>query len=55
VLIALQLCAVHWFYLYVPWFAPAVLVALFAAPRAPAPRPLRARFVAEPEPVLAPN
>ena len=31
VLIGLQLAAVHWFYLYVVWFAPFVLVALFAA------------------------
>jgi len=30
VLIALQLPAVHWLYLYVVWFAPLVLVALFA-------------------------
>ncbi len=30
VLIALQLGATHWFYLYVVWFAPLVLVALFA-------------------------
>jgi hypothetical protein len=30
VLIALQTAAVHWFYLYVVWFAPLVLVALFA-------------------------
>ncbi|MDQ3935393.1 MAG: hypothetical protein M3340_12275, partial [Actinomycetota bacterium] len=30
VLIALQLGTVHWFYLYVVWFAPLVLVALFA-------------------------
>jgi hypothetical protein len=37
VLIALQLGAVHWFYLYVVWFAPLVLVALFAAQRDPAP------------------
>jgi hypothetical protein len=29
VLIAFQLPAVHWFYLYVVWFAPLVLVALF--------------------------
>ncbi|HEX8066693.1 MAG TPA: glycosyltransferase 87 family protein [Thermoleophilaceae bacterium] len=40
VLIALQLATVHWFYLYVVWFAPLVLVALFdrhpAAPAAPA-------------------
>jgi hypothetical protein len=32
VLIALQLAAVHWFYLYIPWFAPLVLVALLARP-----------------------
>jgi Glycosyltransferase family 87 len=32
-LIALQLAAVHWFYLYVVWFTPFVLVALFAAYR----------------------
>jgi hypothetical protein len=32
-LIALQLAAVHWFYLYVVWFTPFVLVALFAAHR----------------------
>jgi hypothetical protein len=30
VLVALQLATVHWFYLYVAWFAPLVLVALFA-------------------------
>jgi hypothetical protein len=30
ILIAFQLPAVHWFYLYVVWFAPLVLVALFA-------------------------
>jgi hypothetical protein len=30
VLVAVQLTAVHWFYLYVPWFAPLVLVGLFA-------------------------
>ncbi|MEA2374856.1 MAG: hypothetical protein QOD53_1319, partial [Thermoleophilaceae bacterium] len=35
VLIALQLAAVHWFYLYVAWFAPLVLVALLAWPRQP--------------------
>jgi hypothetical protein len=29
VLIALQIAAVYWFYLYVVWFAPLVLVALF--------------------------
>jgi hypothetical protein len=31
VLIALQLTAVHWFYLYIVWFTPFVLLALFAA------------------------
>jgi hypothetical protein len=30
VLVALQLVASHWFYLYVVWFTPFVLVALFA-------------------------
>ena len=30
VLIALQIAAVHWFYLYVAWFLPPLLVALFA-------------------------
>ena len=29
VLIATQLIAIHWFYLYIVWFAPFVLVALF--------------------------
>jgi hypothetical protein len=45
VLIALQLGATHWFYLYVPWFAPLVFVALFGrfgaqlgAPVEPEPR-----------------
>jgi hypothetical protein len=33
VLIGLQLATVHWFYLYIVWFAPLVLVALFAAQR----------------------
>jgi hypothetical protein len=32
-LIALQLATVHWFYLYVVWFTPLVLAALFAAQR----------------------
>lgn len=50
VLIALQLTLTHWFYLYIVWFAPLVLVALFAAYREPAesepaagPEPERAR------------
>jgi hypothetical protein len=37
VLVALQLAMTHWFYLYVVWFAPLVLVALFAAHREQAP------------------
>lgn len=35
VLLALQLAMTHWFYLYVVWFAPLVLVALFARHRPP--------------------
>jgi hypothetical protein len=31
VLIALQLTAIHWFYLYVVWFLPFVLVVVFGA------------------------
>jgi fatty acid desaturase len=31
VLIALELCVNHWFYLYIVWFAPLVFVALFLA------------------------
>jgi hypothetical protein len=31
VLIAIQLGATHWFYFYVVWFLPLVLIALFAA------------------------
>jgi hypothetical protein len=48
VLIALQLTATHWFYLYVVWFVPFVLVACFGAYRqreepAPEPEPSRER------------
>ena len=32
VLIATELCADHWFYLYIPWFFPLVAVALAAEP-----------------------
>ena len=31
ILIAVELTATHWFYLYVVWFVPFVLVALFGA------------------------
>ena len=44
ILIAVELTATHWFYLYVVWFVPFVFVALFAAhdrtlTDAPAPQP----------------
>jgi hypothetical protein len=52
VLIALQLGADHWFYLYIPWFAPLVFVALLAAPIA-SPRPGGAPPMRTPEPEAA--
>jgi uncharacterized BrkB/YihY/UPF0761 family membrane protein len=39
VLIALQLAVTHWFYLYVVWFVPFVLVAMFGAYRERVPEP----------------
>ena len=39
VLIGLQLVATHWFYLYVVWFAPFVLVAVMTAYERPAEEP----------------
>jgi hypothetical protein len=51
VLVALQLAMTHWFYLYVVWFAPLVLVALFAAQRGPTPVPLPVRERRELAPV----
>ena len=45
VVIAVQLTAEHWFYLYIPWFTPALLIALATA------TPLRAAV--SPEPVRA--
>jgi hypothetical protein len=36
VTIAIQLPAGHWFYYYIPWFMPTVLVALLASLREPA-------------------
>jgi hypothetical protein len=55
VLIAVQLAAEHWFYLYIVWFLPLALVALFAAHRGPgAPaRPAVREPAAEPAPVAA--
>jgi hypothetical protein len=51
VLIAIQLVATHWFYLYVVWFVPFVFVALFAA-HARTLRQPEAETAAEREPVL---
>jgi hypothetical protein len=45
--IAIQLTAEHWFYLYIPWFTPALLIALAAA----SPR----RDALSPEPARAPG
>jgi hypothetical protein len=56
VLVALQLAVAHWFYLYVVWFTPFVLVALFALYRVgeadePPEEPTAAERV--PQPALA--
>ena len=54
VLIALQLAATHWFYLYVVWFVPFVLVAVMAAHRdVTAPAPVAAPVARDREPALA--
>jgi glycosyl transferase family 87 len=55
VIIATQLPAGHWFYFYVVWFAPFVLIALFAAhaSREDEPEITIARIENEPEPALA--
>ena len=53
VLIALEIVTAHWFYLYIVWFAPFVLVALFALHRDPGePEPVGAEE-AEPQAALA--
>jgi hypothetical protein len=52
VLIAVQLAATHWFYLYVVWFVPFVLVAIFAAHQRTLRQPAPASE-AEREPVFA--
>lgn len=54
VLIAAQLPAGHWFYFYIVWFAPFVLIALFAAhaPRDNEPEITVTRIEHEPEPAL---
>ena len=51
VLIALELTATHWFYLYVVWFMPFVLVTLFAGGSV---LPAGAKRAAEPERELVP-
>jgi hypothetical protein len=55
VLIALQLTATHWFYLYVVWFAPFVLITVLSSHRPrpatpPAPGAVRSRWPARPIP-----
>jgi Glycosyltransferase family 87 len=52
VLIALQLATTHWFYLYIVWFLPFVLVAIFGAYREH-PEPVRAPSSRRPEAVAA--
>jgi hypothetical protein len=54
VLIGLQLVATHWFYLYVVWFAPFVLVAVMTAyERPPEEPPVPGPQAADREVVLA--
>jgi hypothetical protein len=52
VLIAIQLVATHWFYLYIVWFVPFVFVALFAAHARTLREPV-AEATEEREPVFA--
>jgi hypothetical protein len=33
--VAIQLPALHWFYLYIPWFMPVVLIAVLTAGEEP--------------------
>ncbi len=54
VLIALQLGISHWFYLYIPWFFPLVLVALFVAHPVAGALGSGPVSAAEPEPPRAP-
>jgi hypothetical protein len=54
VVIALQLGVTHWFYLYIVWFFPLVMVALLGEhPMRPRPRPASPASRAEPVPALA--
>jgi hypothetical protein len=52
-LIGMQLTVTHWFYLYIPWFAPFALVAL--VPEWPALRHVSAPAAAGPEPEPQPE
>ena len=53
VLIALQLGITHWFYLYIPWFFPLVMVALIGAhPQPGREQPEQERSL-EPRPAVA--
>ena len=52
ILIAVELTATHWFYLYIVWFVPFILVALMAA-HATGPRPREEEREAELEAVFA--
>ena len=54
VLVGLQLVASHWFYLYIVWFTPFVLVALFARHATGDEPPDVAAPVAEPRAALVP-
>jgi hypothetical protein len=53
ILIAVQLTATHWFYLYVVWFVPFVFVALFVAHARTLPEPSEAREQPERELAVA--
>jgi hypothetical protein len=48
ILIALQLGIEHWFYLYIPWFFPLAIVALFARKDAANPSPAATGAASEP-------
>ena len=43
VLVAVQLAVNHWFYLYIVWFTPFVLVAIFGSYTHPRSEPSRVR------------
>jgi glycosyl transferase family 87 len=54
-IVAIQLVATHWFYLYVVWFAPLVLAVLFASHRALEPTREAAMESADPRPEERPS